>query len=305
MIGKGKGRKGAVWVARRVPDGYISGHANAARIRQFPLNDPKKETLYAPDVISFAREKGWFGGRDEEFSFADTYSPTDFGARRFCDARVWCMFRRAAPSQKIPVSLGRRARTSRRAASALDQARPQGSVSDVMGFMRDHFEGTPLDMTQGRRRGAVRPPLPLAADDLEVDGVEYLNERAISTQQTGFSFVTQSRAWLPDPIGGVLWFGVDDTYSTVYFPVYAGVQRGAARTGPSGPASFDEVTVGLRVLGLQPGRELRLLALRRHDPGHPEGPARARGEVPRRAAGGRRGRRGALRAVARAWPATT
>ncbi len=240
MIGKGPGRKGAVWVARRVPDGYISGHANAARIRQFPLDD-KKDTLYAPDVISFAREMGWFDGKDEEFSFADTYNPTDFGARRFCDARVWCMYRRAAPSREIPVSWAEGKDVEAEPLPLWIKPDRKVSVADVMGFMRDHFQGTPLDMTQDVGAGPYRVPYRWRPLTWKVDGVEYFNERAVSTQQTGFSFVTQSRSWLPDPVGGVLWFGVDDTYSTVYFPVYAGVTE-VPKNWAVGTGSFHEVT---------------------------------------------------------------
>lgn len=240
MIGKGPGHKGAVWVARRVPDGYISGHANAARIRQFPLND-KKDTLYAPDVISFAREKGWFSGKDEEFSFADTYNPTDFGARRFCDARVWCMYQRAAPSQGIPISWAEGKDETAEPLPLWIKPDRKVSVADVMGFMRDHFQGTPLDMTQDVGAGPYRLPYRWRPLTWEVDGVEYVNERAVSTQQTGFSFVTQSRSWLPNPVGGVLWFGVDDTYSTVYFPVYAGITS-VPKNWAVGTGSFHEVT---------------------------------------------------------------
>ena len=193
MIGKGPGRKGAVWVARRVPDGYISGHANAARIRQFPLND-KKDTLYAPDVISFAREMGWFDGKDAEFSFADAYNPTDFGARRFCDARVWCMYHRAAPSNEIPASWAEGKDVEAEPLPLWIKPDRKISVSDVMGFMRDHFEGTPLDMTQDIGAGPYRVPYRWRPLTWEVDGAEYFNERAVSTQQTGFSFVTQSRS---------------------------------------------------------------------------------------------------------------
>jgi dipeptidase len=240
MIGKGPGRKGAVWVARRVPEGYISGHANAARIREFPLDD-KKDTLYAPDVISFARKMGWFDGKDAEFSFADTYNPTDFGARRFCDARVWCMYRRAAPSQEIPVSWAEGKDVEAEPLPLWIKPDRKVSVADVMGFMRDHFQGTPLDMTQDVGAGPYRVPYRWRPLTWEVDGVEYFNERAVSTQQTGFSFVTQSRSWLPDPVGGILWFGVDDTYSTVYFPVYAGVTE-VPKNWAVGTGSFHEVT---------------------------------------------------------------
>ena len=239
LIGKGPDNKGAVWVARRIPDGYISAHANAARIRQFPLND-SKSTLYAPDVISFARQKGWFEGRDQDFSFADTYAPTDFGAVRFCDSRVWCMFNRARPSDPIPSDW----------VKGVDGAEPlplwiqpdkKLTVADVIGFMRDHFEGTELDMTTDIGAGPYDLPYRWRPLTWKVDEVEYLNERATSTQQTGFSFVAQARSWLPDPIGGVLWFSVDDTYSTVYFPVYCGVTR-VPRSFAVGTGSFHQFT---------------------------------------------------------------
>jgi dipeptidase len=223
IIGKGKDNPGAVWVARRVPDGYISAHANQARIRQFPLDDPAN-SLYSPDVISFAREKGYFEGPDASFSFADTYAPLTFGGLRFCEARVWCMFHRTAPSLNI----------SHEWAAGNVEAEPlplwikpdrKLSVRDVMGLMRDHFEDTPLDMTSDAGAGPYGLPYRWRPLTWKVDEVEYFNERAVSTQQTGFSFVSQSRSWLPDPVGGVLWFGVDDTASTVYFPVYCGVRQ--------------------------------------------------------------------------------
>ncbi len=241
MIGKGPGRKGAVWVARRVPDGYIAGHANAARVRRFPLHDKTGETLHSPDVVSFAREMGWFDGEDEEFSFADVYSPTDFGSRRFCDARVWCMYRRAAPSLAIPASWAEGRDESAEPLPLWVKPDRKIGVADVMGLMRDHFEGTELDMTKDPGAGPYVLPYRWRPMTWKLDGVEYLNERAVSTQQTGFSFVAQSRSWLPDPVGGVLWFGVDDTYSTVYFPVYAGITA-APENWAAGNGSFREVT---------------------------------------------------------------
>ena len=239
LIGKGPGNKGAVWVARRVPDGYISAHANAARIRQFPLND-KKDTVYAPDVISFARDKGWFDGPDEEFSFADVYNPPSYGAVRFCDSRVWCMYNRARPSDPIPSDwvVGK------------DGAEPlplwikpdrKLTVADVIGFMRDHFEGTELDMTKDIGAGPYEKPYRWRPLTWKVGDKEYFNERATSTQQTGFSFVAQARSWLPDPVGGVLWFSVDDTYSTVYFPVYCGVTD-VPHSYAVGTGSFNDFT---------------------------------------------------------------
>lgn len=239
MIGKGPGRTGAVWVARRIPDGYISGHANAARIRRFPLNDPQS-TLYASDVIAFAREKGYFKGTDEEFSFADAYHPPSFGARRFCDGRVWCMFRRAAPSLNLPSDWLKGIEGAEPIPLWIKPERPL-TVQDVMGFMRDHFEGTEFDMSKDVGAGPYALPYRWRPMTWKVDGAEYLHERAVSTQQTGFSFVTQSRSWLPGIIGGILWFGVDDTYTTVYFPVYAGATS-MPHAFAQGTGSFDRVS---------------------------------------------------------------
>ncbi|MCP3139362.1 dipeptidase [Pyxidicoccus xibeiensis] len=222
LIGKGKGQKGAVWVARKLPEGYISAHANQARIRQFPLDD-KENTLYSKDVISFAREKGWFKGADKDFSFADTYHPLDFGGQRFAEGRVWSIFRRAAPSMKLGVEYADGSAPNKR----LDLwVKPDKklSVQDVMALMRDHFEGTPLDMTKDVGAGPYAAPYRWRPMTWEVDGKKYVHERAISTQQTGFSLVAQMRASMPAPIGGVLWFGVDDTAMTVYTPMYAGIR---------------------------------------------------------------------------------
>ena len=236
MIGKGPGNKGAVWVARRIPDGYISAHANQARIRQFPLND-RENCLYAEDVISFAREKGYFSGEDEEFSFADAYAPLDFGALRFCEARVWSMFRRAAPSLNLSTDY----------VNGVEGAEPfplwikpdkKLSLQDLMGFMRDHFEDSEFDLTNGIGAGPYCLPYRWRPLTWKVDDVKYCNERATSTQQTGFSFVTQSRSWLPDPIGGIIWFGVDDTYSTVYVPMYCGINE-VPKSYAVGTATFD------------------------------------------------------------------
>ncbi len=223
MIGKGKGQKGAVWVARRLPDGYISAHANQARIRQFPLKDPEN-ALYSPDVISFAREKGWYTGADKDFSFADTYHPLDFEGARFSEARVWSIFRRAAPSLKLGAEYADGSQTGKRLPLWV-KPDAKVSVQGAMALMRDHYEGTPLDMTKDVGAGPYAAPYRWRPMTWEVDGKKYLHERAISTQQTGFSFVAQMRSWMPDPIGGVLWFGVDDTSTTVYTPMYAGIRE--------------------------------------------------------------------------------
>ncbi|MDD4933977.1 MAG: C69 family dipeptidase [Methylacidiphilaceae bacterium] len=235
MIGKGEKQKGAVWVAVKLADGTISGHANQPRVRTFPLDDPKN-CLYAKDVASFAREKGWFSGRDEELSFAEVYSPLRGATIRSCDARVWSVFRRAAPSLKLSSDWVMGVRGARPLPFSVKPDRKL-SVSDVMELMRDHFEGTELDMTKGVGAGPFALPYRWRPMTFKVDGQEYLHERAISTQQTGFSFVSQSRSWLPSAIGGLLWFGFDDTASTVYTPIYCGI-RSVPRTFGAGAGSF-------------------------------------------------------------------
>jgi len=232
LIGKGPENKGAVWVALRVPDGYISGHANQARITTFPFQkvnnwtDLKQTVYHAADVISLARLKGWFKGEDKEFSFSDTYAPLSFGGQRFCEARVWMAFMRATPLSKQMAPYTEYARGVKSANRMPLWIKPDEklSVRDVMQLMRDHFEGTDLDMTKDIGAGPFVLPYRWRPMTWKVDGVEYVHERAVSTQQTGFSFVAQSRSWLPAPIGGVFWFGVDDTYSTVYVPIYCGIQ---------------------------------------------------------------------------------
>jgi len=239
LIGKGPEDKGAVWVARRIPDGFISAHANHPRIRQFPLND-KENCMYAPDAISFAKSKGYFKGEDKDFSFSDIYAPADFGALRFCEARVWSMFRRAAPSLNLPIdyALGKPGSEPMPLWIKPDK---KLSVHDVMELMRDHFEGTEMDLSKGAGAGAYNCPYRWRPLTWDVDSVEYFNERSTSTQQTGFSFVAQARAWLPDPIGGIIWFGVDDTYSTVYVPMYCGIQR-VPGSFAVGNGSFNQFT---------------------------------------------------------------
>lgn len=224
MIGKGVGNKGAVWVARRVPDGFICGHANQARISTFPLNDPEN-CLYSKDVISFARSKGYFQGKDEDFSFCDAYAPLTFDAARFCEARVWSGFNRVTKGMDkyLDYAMGKNLKNKMPLWVKPDR---KLSVDDVMEIMRDHFEGTPMDMTKDPGAGPYACPYrwrPLTWKIDKDSKTLYFNERAISTQQTGFSFVAQARSWLPNHIGGILWFGVDDTYSTVYVPMYCGI----------------------------------------------------------------------------------
>lgn len=223
MIGKGPGVKGAVWVAVRIPDDCIAAHANQSRIHKFNLND-KDNCLYSPDVISFAREKGYFIGKNTEFSFADAYCPLDFSGLRFCEARVWSfynMFSKTIGEAYLPYILGK----SKEPMPLYIKADSKLSVRDVQRAMRDHYESTPLDITEDMGAGPFDIPYRLSPLTFEVDGVEYFNERPISTQQSAFSFVAQMRANLPDPIGGVLWFGLDDANMTVYTPVYCCTDR--------------------------------------------------------------------------------
>ncbi len=237
IIGKGKGQKGAVWVAVKVPDGTISAHANLARIRQFPLNDPQN-CLYSRDVISFAREKGWFKGEDKDFSFSDTYCPLDFSLLRFCESRVWSVFRRSAPSLNLSSDFIKGVKGAKLPPMWI---KPDSklSVRDVMELMRDHFENTEFDMRNDVGAGPYALPYRWRPMEWELDGQKYLHERAISTQQTGASFVTQSRSWLPDPVGGIIWFGMDDSYSSVYVPFYCGIQQVPKAWGEES-GSFDE-----------------------------------------------------------------
>jgi len=244
MIGKGTNikngvniNKGAVWVAVRIPDGFISAHANQARIGTFPLDDPDN-CLYAKDVISFARRKGYFSGEDEEFSFKKAYCPVDFGTVRGCDARVWSAFNFLSNGFFTYVD-GEKLIT-KDASAFLDYAmgydldgdmplyiRPtkRVTVKNVADAMRDHYEGTPMDMTQDIGAGGNGLPYRWRPMTFQVDGKSYVNERAIATQQTGFWFVAQARSFLPDVIGGLLWFGTDDAATSYLTPIYSNVNK--------------------------------------------------------------------------------
>ena len=223
MIGPGPGGKGAIWVALRIPDGYISCHANKARIGSFPLDDPDN-CLYSPNVITFATEKGFYDPTSgEPFRFCEAYCPRTPKNRRYADARVWSLFQRAAPSQEFSPDYHRAVEGAEPYPLWIKPDQPL-SMSDIFSLMRDHYEGTEFDMTKGIDAGPHGTPNRWRPITWEVDGVEYAWERPISTQQTGFSFVSQSRSWLPDPVGGVLWYGVDDTYTTCYVPLYCGIE---------------------------------------------------------------------------------
>jgi dipeptidase len=219
MIGPGPGGKGAHWVALRIPDGYICAHANMSRIGEFPLNDPEN-CLYSEHAISFAEQKGYYDKKSgKAFRFRYAYDPPKPSSLRTCAARVWSMFRRSAPSLNLSPDFQRGVKD---ASPYPLWIKPDEKLSlhDVMGIMRDHYEGTPFDMTVGIDAGPFGTPLRCRGLTWEIDGTEYSWERPISTQQTAFSFISQSRGWLPDPIGGVYWYGWDDTYTTCYVPLY-------------------------------------------------------------------------------------
>lgn len=239
IIGKGEGEKGAVWVAMRIPDGYVSAHANHARIMTFPLANGKSsitsneldkihssnvECVYAHDVISFARGKGWFEGEDKNFSFSDTYAPVDFGGARFCEIRVWAFFRQINPDMEKYKDYVSGHNLTNRMPLWIKPAK-KITVHEVMNFMRDYLQGTEFDMSKDLGAGPWGCPYRWRPLTWKVDGKEYVNERATVTQQTGFSFISQSRSWLPDEIGGIIWFGVDDAGSCVYAPMYSSMNR--------------------------------------------------------------------------------
>jgi dipeptidase len=222
IIGPGPGGKGAHWVALRVPDGQVCAHANKSRIGEFSLND-KKNCLYSPNVIAFAIEKGYYDpASGKPFSFSDAYCPADAQKLRYTETRVWSIFRRVAPSRQWPVDYHRGVEGAQPYPLWIKPDRKL-SRTDVFAIMRDHYEGTDYDMTKGIDAGPYGTPNRARPMTWEVDSVTYTWERPISTQQTGFSFVSQSRSWLPDAIGGVLWYGVDDTYFTCYVPLYCGI----------------------------------------------------------------------------------
>jgi len=249
MIGKGtdmkvdkktkktyNANKGAVWVAIRIPDGYISAHANHARITTFPMENlktsinsknldkifnPEVEVVYAHDVIDFARSKKLFTGKNEEFSFSDIYAPLDFGSARGCEIRVWSFFKEVNKSMWDYVDYATGHNLTKRMPLYIKPERKL-SAKDMMNFMRDHLEGTEYDMSKDPGAGPHGLPYRWRPLGWSYEGKKYVNERATATQQTGFSFVAQARNWLPNPIGGIFWFSVDDAASTVYFPMYCG-----------------------------------------------------------------------------------
>ncbi len=252
MVGKGqkilgkngqvdpkRNTKGAVWVAYRIPEGYISGHANQARITKIKPADgktsisskdiakkynlPSVECMYAADVVDYAKAIGLYEGKFEDFSFADTYCPLTFSGLRGCEARVWAGFMKANPAEMATYEDYARGDNPDHRMPLWIKPDRKLTLNDMFSFMRDHYEGTSMDMTKDVGAGPFACPYRWRPMDFELDGQKYLHERATSTQQTGFSFIAQSRSWMPDAIGGILWFGVDDTYSTCYVPMYCGI----------------------------------------------------------------------------------
>jgi len=231
--------KGAVWVAMKIPDGYISAHANHARIMNFPLNNgktsinsknfkhinkPELEVIYAHDVIDFAKRKGYFSGTNAEFSFSDVYAPIDFGAARFCELRVWSFFRRFNNDMEQYKNYAAGYDLKNRMPLYIKPNRKL-SVQDLLEAKRDYMQGTEFCMTQDVGAGPHLLPYRWRPLTWKHEGKEYFHERVTVTQQTGFSYVTQARSWLPDPIGGISWFSVDDAGSTVYIPMYCGMTK--------------------------------------------------------------------------------
>ena len=224
IIGKGPGVPGAVWVAARVPDGFISAHANMSRIREFPLDDPDN-WRYSPDVIDFAVERGyWDPGSGEPFRFRDAYHPAaGVALQRACATRVWSIYRRAAPGTTFSDDYHRGVQGAQDYPLFLEPDEKL-AASDVMALMRDHYEGTPYDMTQGLAAGPFGSPIRFRGLGFQVDGRDYAWERPIATQQAGFVILAQCRAWLPDPVGGILWFTPDDPYTSCFTPLYCGIE---------------------------------------------------------------------------------
>ena len=225
MIGKGSGRRGTVWVAVRIPDDCIAVHANQSRIHKFDLKD-KRNVLYSKDVISFARERGYFNGKDADFSFSAAYAPADFGSQRYCDARAWSFFNRWVDGMDRYLDFvdGKHIGTAEVMPLYFKPNRPV-TLKELMMSNRDHYEGTPFDITHDAGAGIYEAPYRPTPLSFEVDGKTYFNERPISTQQSAFTVVAQLRGNLPNAIGGILWFGNDDPNMIAYTPVYCCADR--------------------------------------------------------------------------------
>jgi len=241
FIGKGEHGKGAVWVAARVPEGYIAAHANQSRIRKVSWNDTQN-WLWSDDVVDFARQMGWFEGNNEDFSFREAYNPPDCRSLLLCESRVWSFYRRAAPSQNFSSDYWR-CYEGAEAYPLFIKPDQKISIDKMIDFVRDHFHDTPYYTRGGIEAGPYETPYmnrPVVFN-LDVDGesMQYSWNRPISQPQTAFSFVTQARNWLPDPIGGICWYSLDDNYTNVYMPLYMGMTRTPVSLSIASSIEFD------------------------------------------------------------------
>lgn len=228
MIGKGADEKGAVWVAIRIPDDCICAHANQSRIHRFDMKD-KKNVMYSKDVVSYARRKGFFSGKDSEFDFADAYCPADFHTQRACDARAWSFFNMFVDGMERYLDFVDGMHVGASEVMPL-YFRPNRKITlrEIMDGMRDHYDGTPFDMNVDCTGGAWESPYRPRPQEWEVDGKTYFHERPIATQQSACTMVCQMRGDMPDDVGGVLWFGNDDAHMIAYTPVYCSSLRSPA-----------------------------------------------------------------------------
>ena len=223
MMGTGADRslskERTVWVAIRIPDDAICAHANQSRITTFNQKD-RQNVLFSKNVVQYARKRGWFEGKDADFSYNGAYAKPDFSGRRICEARVWSFFNHFSGEMNryLPFAEGRVADAEPMPLWIIPNRKL--SVQDVQECMRDHFEGTPFSLDSDFGGGIWEMPYRPTPLYFEVDGKKYFNERPTSTQQTGFSYVSQMRSWLPREIGGVIWWGNDDGNMIAYTPVY-------------------------------------------------------------------------------------
>ena len=221
MVGCGPGSKKVAWVAMRVPDEAICVHANQSRIGKFNMKD-KQNVLYSKNVVNYARSQGWYSGKDEDFSFNDAYDEPDFGGRRYCDARVWTIYRKFADGfdRYLPYVEGKEPLDKVERMPLWIVPNRKLSVQDVQMCLRDHYEGTALAMDNDMGQGLYESPFRPSPLKFTVDGKDYFNERPVATMQTAFTWISQLRSWLPREVGGVLWWANDDGDVAVYTPIY-------------------------------------------------------------------------------------
>ena len=231
LIGKGKVEKGAVWVATRIPDDCIAAHANQARFTTINFQD-KENWMWSKDVIDFARKQGYFAGKDKDFNFQEAYAPYDFSGLYVCEARVWSFFRKFSDEmdQYFDFASGKtfvetRGKYAGERMPLYIKPNHKVSAQELKNCMRDQYEGTPLDITQGPDAGPWNSKLRYGSLGFQYDSVQYWFERPIATQQTAWSFVAQMRGYESAKAGGIFWFGVDDAASTVYVPIYSTITK--------------------------------------------------------------------------------